>query len=166
VIHHLSQPWLDTLMRTVTQTGEIGAIAIAILLATWFGWKHKYLDAISIMISLSGGAALNTLLKILLRRPRPILFPPLVVESGFSFPSGHVTASVAVYGFLAVLLWRNHHRGWAIISGAWVLVVAVSRIYLGIHYPSDTLGAMVFASLWLMVVFTVHDWYIRQVKQP
>jgi membrane-associated phospholipid phosphatase len=164
-IHQFSRPWLDTVMRAVTQAGESVAIAVAILMAAWFGWKHKVLDAISIIISISGSAALNALLKILLKRPRPVLFPPLVVASGFSFPSGHVTTSVAVYGFLAVLLWRNNHRGWAILSGTLVLAVAFSRIYLGVHYPSDTLGAMIFASLWLMVIFAIHDRYVRQVEQ-
>jgi undecaprenyl-diphosphatase len=164
-IHHLSRPWLDTVMRLVTQTGEIGVIAVAILLAAWFSWKHNVLDAISIIISLGGAAAQNAVLKVMLLRPRPNLFPPLVVESGFSFPSGHVTASVAVYGFIAVLLWRNDHRGWAVLSGVWVLMVALSRIYLGVHYPSDTLGALIAASLWLMVVFAIHDWYLRQVER-
>jgi undecaprenyl-diphosphatase len=164
-IHHLSSPVLDTTMRILTQTGESGAIACAGIMIAWFALKRNYLDAVSIFVSLSGGAALNPLLKILLARPRPSLFPPLVVESGFSFPSGHVVASVAVYGFLAVLLWRQNHRGWAILSGAWVLVVALSRIYLGVHYPSDALGAMIFASLWLMVIFAVRDWYLRQVRK-
>jgi undecaprenyl-diphosphatase len=94
------------------------------------------LDTASILISLSGATALNTLLKFLLRRPRPSLFPPLVVESGFSFPSGHVTASVAVYGFLAVMLWREHRRGWAIFTAAWIPLVIFSRVYLGVHYPA------------------------------
>jgi undecaprenyl-diphosphatase len=160
-IHQFSRPWLDTVMRILTQAGEIGAISIALLAAGLFAWKRNYLDTASILISLSGSAALNTLLKFLLKRPRPDLFRPLVVESGFSYPSGHVTASVAVYGFLAVLLWRSHHPGWAIFSAAWVPVVAISRIYLGVHYPSDTLGALIIASLWLVVVFAVHDWYVH-----
>lgn len=163
-IHQFSRPWLDTLMRILTQAGEIGAVVVALLAAAWFIWKHKRLDAASILISLSGSAALNTLLKILLKRPRPSLFPPLVVESGFSFPSGHVTASVAVYGFLAVWFWRTHRRGWAVFSAAWIPVVAVSRVYLGVHYPSDILGALIFTSLWLVVVFAVGDWYARSSR--
>jgi undecaprenyl-diphosphatase len=158
-IHQFSGPGLDTVMRMLTQAGEIGAISVGLLAAVWFARKRKYLEVASILISLSGAAALNTLLKFLLKRLRPDLFPPLVAESGFSYPSGHVTASVAVYGFLAVLLWRSHHRGWAIFLAAWVPVIAISRIYLGVHYPSDTLGALVFSSLWLLIVFVVHDWY-------
>jgi undecaprenyl-diphosphatase len=163
-IHHLSSPWLDTAMRAATLMGGIGAIAVAALVAAWLCRKHKYSIAMSITVSLSGAAALTELMKILLKRPRPLLFPPLVAERGFSFPSGHVTAAVAVYGFLAVLLWRNNRRGWAIFSGACVFVVAVSRIYLGVHYPSDVLGAMTLTSLWLMIVLACHDWLLGQVK--
>ena len=164
-LHHLSRPWLDTVMRLVTQTGEVGAIALVIVLTGWFVYHHRPLDAATVVVSFIGAVALNSLLKILLARPRPFLFPPLVVESGFSFPSGHVTASVAAYGTLAVFLWRQGHRGWAVVSAAWVPVVAVSRVYLGVHYPSDTLGSLIFASLWLLVVFSVRDAYARR-QQP
>jgi undecaprenyl-diphosphatase len=164
-IHQLSSPAMDTAMHIVTQTGAVGAIAFTAILAIWFIRKQNYLDAASMIVSLAGAATLNTLLKIFLGRPRPGIFLPRVVGHGFSFPSGHVAASVAVYGFLAVLLWRRHQRGWAVLSGAWVLVVAFSRIYLGVHNPSDALGALIFSSLWVMVVFAVHDWFIRRKKQ-
>ncbi len=164
-LHQLSQPWLDTAMRIITQTGEGGAIALALVLGGWFLWRRRRLDAATVVISFVGAAAINTVLKLLLARPRPALFPPLVAESGFSFPSGHVTAAVAVYGLLAVFLWWQRHRAWAIASGAWVLVVAVSRIYLGVHYPSDTLGSLTFATLWLLMVFAVRAWYARRGEQ-
>lgn len=165
-IHQLSTPWLDNLMRMVTQLGESGAIVLVIALVAWFVWKHRNLDALTILLSFGGAVAFNTLLKLLLTRPRPALFPPLVVESGFSFPSGHVTASVAVYGFLAVLLWRNKHYFWALAAGSLVPVVAFSRIYLGVHYPSDTLGAMAFTTLWLMLVLTLRDHYLKRQAPP
>jgi membrane-associated phospholipid phosphatase len=165
-LHRLSNPTLDTLMKLITQTGETGAITVAIILAGWFAWKHRTVDAISILVSFCGAAAINSVMKLLFARPRPNLFSPLVVENGFSFPSGHVTASVAVYGFLAVMLWKNHRRGWALLSGAWVFVVAISRIYLGVHYPSDTVAAIAFTSLWLIVVFYVQSRYLSSMKQP
>lgn len=164
-LHHLGHPWLDTAMRLVTQMGEAGAIAVVIVLTGWFVYHHRSLDAATVVVSFIGAVALNTLLKVVLARPRPILFPPLVVESGFSFPSGHVTASVAAYGTLAVFLWRQGHRGWAVVAAAWVPMVAASRVYLGVHYPSDTLGSLLFASLWLLVVFAVRDAYARR-QQP
>ena len=98
-----------------------------------------------------------------MRAPVHYCSRPLVVESDFSFPSGHVTASVAAYGFLAVLLWRSGHRFWTGFSVVWILLVAISRVYLGVHYLSDTVGAIAFASLWLLVVFVVRDWRTWQV---
>jgi undecaprenyl-diphosphatase len=163
-IHHLSSPVMDIVMKAVTLTGGSVAIILAIVLVAWFARKHDYLDAATIAIGLSGGAALNSIMKVLLSRPRPGLFPPLVYASGFSFPSGHVAASVAIYGTLAVLLWRHGHRALAILFGASVLVVAVSRIYLGVHYPSDALGAIAFSTLWLMLVFVVRDAHLRSVN--
>ncbi len=160
-IHQFGNPTLDSFMRFVTQTGEMGAIAIAIILAGWFIWKRRQVEAFSILIAFGGAMAINVLLKLLFARPRPNLFPPLVVESGFSFPSGHVTASVAVYGFLAVLLWRNKHYGWALLSGMWVFLVAISRVYLGVHYPSDTLAAIAFTSIWMFIVFFVEGTYLK-----
>ena len=165
-IHQPGNPNLDTFMRFVTQTGEAGAIAIAILLAGWFVRKHRQIESLSVLIALGGAMAINSLLKLLFARPRPHLFPPLVIESGFSFPSGHVTASVAVYGFLAILLWQNKHQGWALLSGIWILMVAISRIYLGVHYPSDTIAAIALTSLWLIMVLYVQSLYLNQMKQP
>lgn len=160
-IHQIGNPMLDVIMKFVTQTGEAGAITIALVLVSWFAWKHRPIEALSILIAFGGAVIINTLLKLIFARPRPGLFPPLVVESGFSFPSGHVTASVAVYGFLAVLLWRNKRYGWALFSGAWILMVAVSRIYLGVHYPSDTIAAIAFTCLWLIAVFYVKNRYSK-----
>ena len=165
-IHQFGNPTLDAFMRFVTQTGETGAMAIAIILAGWFIWKHRQVEAFSILIAFGGALAINAVLKLLFARPRPNLFPPLIVESGFSFPSGHVTASVAVFGFLAVLLWQNKHYVWALLSGTWIFMVAISRIYLGVHYPSDTIAAIAFASLWLIVVIYAQTTYLRSIKQP
>jgi len=165
-IHSLSNPILDTLMKLVTQTGNAGAIAIVLIMAGWFFWKHRQVDAFSILGAFGGGVGINALLKLIFARPRPHLFPPLVVETDFSFPSGHVTAAVAVYGFIAFLLWQNRHRVWAVLSAMWVLAVAFSRIYLGVHYPSDTLAAMAFTSLWLIAVLYIRSKFIYPVKQP
>lgn len=164
-IHNFGNSTLDVIMRFVTQTGESGAIAIAMLLAGWFVWKHRRVESLSVLIAFGGAVGINSLLKLLFARPRPHLFPPLVVESGFSFPSGHVTASVAAYGLLAILLWKNKHHLWALLSGAWVFMVALSRIYLGVHYPSDTIAAIAFTSLWLIVVFYVQRGYLNSIKQ-
>jgi len=121
--------------------------------------RGQALNAAAALISFAGAGAINAMLKLVLARPRPALFAPLVSASGFAFPSGHVTAAVSVYGLLAVFLWRQGRRLWAILSGACVFIVAVSRIYLGVHYPSDTMGSLAFGTLWLFVVFAIRDRY-------
>lgn len=165
-IHSLSNPFLDILMKLVTQTGNAGAIALVLIIAGVSFWKHRRVDAISILVAFVGAVGINALLKLIFARPRPHMFPPLVMETDFSFPSGHVTASVAVYGFLAFLLWQNRHRASAVLSAMWILLVAFSRIYLGVHYPSDTLAAMAFTSLWLIAVLYIRSLFIYRVKQP
>lgn len=165
-IHRLSNPTFDIIMKLVTQTGNLGAAALALALTGWFFWKNMKIDALSILGAFGGAVGVNTLLKLVFARPRPQVFPPLVAESSFSFPSGHVTAAVAVYGFLAFLLWQNRNRAWAVLSAMWVLVIAFSRIYLGVHYPSDTLAAMAFTGLWLIWTLYARSIFLRRMKQP
>jgi len=163
-IHQLGSPTLDLFMRFVTQTGELGAITVAIIMAGWFLSKSRRIEAYTVVVAFGGAVTINSLLKLLFARPRPSLFPPLVVERGFSFPSGHVTASMAVYGLLAVVLWQNKQYGWSILSGLWILLVAVSRVYLGLHYPSDTLAAIAFTSLWVIAVVFAQTAFMKKAE--
>jgi len=84
------------------------------------------------------------------------VFPPLTTETSYSFPSGHAMAAVAVYGVLALLLWQRGKRGWAVLAGAWVPLVAISRVYLGVHYPSDVLASLALGTIWLIIVWFTH----------
>ncbi len=161
-IHGLSSPWLDSLMLVLTHLGADGAILVAALMFAWFIWKRRPLDAATVVVSLAGGMLLNVALKLVFARPRPALFTPLVIQGGFSFPSGHVAVSVSVYGLLAIYLWRSGHRAWAVVAGSIVPVVAFSRVYLGVHYPSDTLASLAYATLWLWAVVAIRD---RQAKR-
>lgn len=169
-IHQGSRPWLDTVVRTITLTGGALAVVIALGLAAWL-WRgqrsrpHGRLDAVTVLIAFGGAACINAALKLLFARPRPAVFPPLVHENSYSFPSGHAVAAVALYGLLAVLLWRRGRYGWAFVSGAWVVVVALSRVYLGVHYPSDVLASLAYGTLWLIAVLSVRDWYERRAQQ-
>jgi membrane-associated phospholipid phosphatase len=163
-IHQASSPWLDAVMKAITWSGETGAVLTVIVVSVWLLWKRRPVDAAALLIVFGSAVVLNTIMKVLFARARPALFTPLAVESSFSFPSGHVTAATAVYGFLAVLLWQGRQRVLAILCGLWVLAVASSRVYLGVHYPSDTLAAFLFTTLLLVVVFSLRDRYLRREK--
>jgi membrane-associated phospholipid phosphatase len=152
IIHQLVNPGLTAIMSFVTQFGESIAIVLAIGLALWFWWRRQSIDAATLLISFTGGMALSTIFKLALARLRPALFPPLVIEHSYSFPSGHSVAVVALYSLLAGMLWQHHQRGSAVVLGALIVIVDFSRVYLGVHYPSDVLGGFALGTLWLMIV--------------
>jgi membrane-associated phospholipid phosphatase len=110
--------------------------------------------------AVAGSAVLNQLLKGFFQRPRPHFAHPLVVESSYSFPSGHAMESFVVYGmlaYLAVLLWlRSWEARVAVICGAALVVVLIgfSRMYLGVHYFSDVVAGYAAGGVWLSALIT------------
>jgi len=159
-IHSLQTPTLDRIMKAITLSGSIfGVVLVMAGAAFWLGRRRCWVELAALLISVVGGAALNGLLKLLFARPRPSVFPPLTVEHTYSFPSGHTMTAVTLYGFLAILLWQHRHRGWALLAAAMVPLIGFSRVYLGVHYPSDVLGAMTLGILWLSVAMVGLAWY-------
>ena len=164
-IHRLQTPWLDELMKAITQIGNLGVALVTVLATLWF-WRHRrWGELVALLTSVLGAVSLNAVLKIVFARPRPSVFPPLVTEHTYSFPSGHTITAMALYGFLAIILWREHRRIWALLAGALIPLVGFSRIYLGVHYPSDVLGALMLGGLWLLIVVLGLAWHRHnQVK--
>ncbi|MCB9422295.1 MAG: phosphatase PAP2 family protein [Ardenticatenaceae bacterium] len=152
-IHHFSRPWLDQLFWLVTETGGALIMLPVVGTAVWFWWQNQQKVTWLILASFGGTFALNSLLKLLFARPRPNVFPPLMVATSYSFPSGHTMSAVAVYGLLSFLLWQRRRYGWSILVGLWVPLVALSRVYLGVHYPSDVLASLALGTIWLVIVW-------------
>ena len=141
-------------LRLVTELGSTAAVSVVAGLVLLAGVvfrrrREGLLGALTIVLASIG----NTLLKITFARARPDLLDPVVVEHGFSFPSGHSALSMVAYGVVAVLVARSSlpigvRRGIVVVLGAIVFLVGVSRIWLGVHYPTDvvagwTAGAVV-----------------------
>ena len=156
-VHSWSRPWLDQLFLNITSTGGPLVVVIMFVTAAYFWWQRQRSTAVLFILSFVGGVGFNSLLKLFFGRPRPLVFPPLSVETTFSFPSGHAMSAVVFYGLLAILLWREKKHIWAIFSGLWVFLVALSRVYLGVHFPSDVLASLALGTIWLLLLLFVFD---------
>ena len=169
-VHQWRAPWLDVLMIGVTYIGSPGVFVIAPAIALWLWRRQRPSAAVTLMVSGLGAALLSSSLKLLFARPRPVVFSPLIAETSYSFPSGHALNAIAFYGFIAYLLWQQRQRGWAVAASFFALCICFSRIYLGVHYPSDIVGAISIGLLWLGFViggyrhYQTHDARIRKMS--
>lgn len=150
-----SSPRATDIMKLLTEMGSAAVlISLALLAAAGLVYyKNRYWDAAMLTIALSGAFLMNYLLKLSFHRPRPDIVS-LVKASGYSFPSGHAMASLAFYGMLAFLLWTYFRESKTVylgilLIGVLVLGIGISRIYLGVHYPSDVLAGYAAAGVWL-----------------
>ena len=160
-IHDTFPDWLDGPMRLVTALGNfyvvVPLLAVAVIVFYLRGWR---LTAVLLVVSTGGSIVLTTVLKGLFQRTRPELVESGYQASFYSFPSGHATVAVGLYGMLTVIL-AYRLRGtarWAVaVCGLLVvLLIGFSRLYLGVHYPTDILAGYLSALLWLVCVGGVY----------
>jgi undecaprenyl-diphosphatase len=133
-------------LRAITELGSTGGVVavagIAFAFAAAIGpWRHGVIAALTILLA----SIANSAMKVAIRRDRPEILDPLVVERGFSFPSGHSALGMVAYGILAVLVSRSRlPQPWrtviVVALGALVALIGISRIWLGVHYPTDVLA--------------------------
>jgi undecaprenyl-diphosphatase len=160
-IHAHSPEWLADPMRLVTALGYywvvLPLLVAAVLVFYRKGWR---LSATLLLVSTVGGALLTTILKAVFGRARPDLFDAGYTASFYSFPSGHATVAVGFYGTLTLIL-AYRLRGfarWAVVACgvALVLLIGFSRLYLGVHYPTDVLAGFLAAPLWVIFIGVVY----------
>jgi undecaprenyl-diphosphatase len=155
--------WLTHLAKIVTWLGApaVWWAAMLIVCALLLWRRHGPIAVAVIAIAgLGSGELLRSLTCALVGRPRPPRADWLVEASGKSFPSGHSAMAVLGGGLLLALLWPTLHATWlrvvsvvaAVIGAA---AIGLSRLYLGVHWPSDVLGGWLFGALWLTVVLAV-----------
>ena len=146
--------------NTVSFPGaEVTVGGIGLALAVGFLLRRRVLDALFVAGTVGGYAVLTLVGKGLVQRQRPVAFFR-VPESGYSFPSGHTTASTATYLLLAVILTRLEMRRSARIAAFCLaaliaLATGVSRVYLGVHWPSDVLAGWMLGGAWALLAALV-----------
>ena len=163
---HLDQPigpaWL---LQSATDLSALGGFTLQWLLggATLLFLLQigRRAEAAWLAASIAGASAFNAGLKSILHRPRPELVPHLAVVSNASFPSGHAMISAAIYLTIAAMLSETQPKRSAriflmVFAGLLVLLIGCSRVYLGVHWPSDVLAGWCLGSVWALVVFAVN----------
>nr|WP_310234481.1 phosphatase PAP2 family protein [Luteimonas terrae] len=128
---------------------DIGLVLVLLALKRWR-------DALFVAVATGGSALLNLATKQLFARDRPSLWESIAPEATYSFPSGHAMGSMTLAAVLVLLAWPTRAR-WGVIAAMAVFVpmVGLSRVYLGVHYPSDILAGWAAASVWVVGVYLV-----------
>jgi len=151
----MRRDWLTPIMQSFTSLSS--PIVLTVMLVVVAAFAPGRMPGRFAMANLVGIVVLNYALKEIVQRPRPEGFR-LIAESGYSFPSGHSMVAVAFYGFMIWLIMRYEED--AILRWVWslalffaVVMIGISRVYLGVHYLSDVIAGYCVAAAWL-VVFT------------
>lgn len=153
-IYHRSTPVLDQIMLFTTNLGGVLAVIILTAIAAGiYAWKRRWQAVAQILAGVGGAAVLNMLLKLLFARNRPDLWHQLIVETSYSFPSGHAMLSSALAFSLVVVLWHTKLR-WLAFSLATLFIIGIgfTRLYLGVHYPTDVVAGWCVSAAWVLTV--------------
>jgi membrane-associated phospholipid phosphatase len=167
----MRSPFLLELCNAVTLLGNvyviIGIAGVVSLAIVFLRTGRIYI--IGLAVTLLGAALSDYFMKASIGRMRPGGLIPSTVETSYSFPSGHATAAMALYGFVAFMLYRRYPKNAkAIMIVATIVIVAVgfSRLYLGVHFPSDVIAGYLLGGLWLVVGIALTDTLRKRNNTP
>jgi undecaprenyl-diphosphatase len=166
-IQGLETPTLTNIMKLFTFVGGGFPVVVVTLIILVFLYKvlHHRSELILFIGVVVGSVILNETLKLIFKRARPVLHR-IIDANGFSFPSGHSMAAFSLYGVVAFLLWRHISTALGrsmliVISIVMIIMIGISRIYLGVHYPSDVLGGFLASGSWLAISI----WYYQRYQE-
>jgi membrane protein DedA with SNARE-associated domain/membrane-associated phospholipid phosphatase len=166
-LQELRTPAGDAVMIAVTEFGDtFVTTSVTVVVLLWLLWQRAWRTAAYWLAAIGFAATLNTITKLAIHRARPSDLA-YAGASAFSFPSGHATVNLVLYGSLAFLIalalrpvWRLPVAAVAACAG---LLMAFSRLYLGAHWFSDVIGSLAFATAWLVVLGLA---YVRHHDRP
>lgn len=157
----IGPPWVREMARDITSLGSIAVLGIvSFVVVAYLLLARSRAAAVLVLVAVVGGVAINSLLKIQFARPRPDLFVPAAKVFTASFPSGHAAYSAITYMTLAALLarmteCRRLRYYFVAVAVTLTFMIGVSRVYLGVHYPTDVLAGWCIGSAWALICWAI-----------
>lgn len=160
LVAFVRDPIINRVMLYVTNLAGWPVLGFMAVLSVFLLWRRAWARLIVLLAGAVSASGVHILLKIIFDRPRPNIGQALIAAQSSSFPSGHAVMSLIIFGFLAYVI-VGYVRSWrtkiaVVLSAIFVIgFVGVSRIYLGVHWPSDVLGGYLLGAWWLVAMITV-----------
>ncbi len=169
-LYTVEHPAFAAIMKTMSTAGSAPVYLTAFALVTaWLLYRRRPRTAAFVVVTVTGGAVLNALVKRAVQRARPVVADPLTTATGLSFPSGHAQSAVVTYATLLLLYWSLLRSVWrrvaVTVAAVMVLGIGLSRVALSVHYVSDVFAGYVLGVAWVVATTALfHTW--RQEVRP
>lgn len=155
-VYSMRDPSMVQFFIWVTQLGSSATvIGLMLIAAIIFVYRKKIPEAVGLLVSIAGSAAVVFILKELIAKPRPMYPIPAYIETSYSFPSGHATLAIALYVFLLWTIYDAMPSLWKKLTATstvvLVLAIGFSRLYLGVHYLSDVVAGYLLGGIFVVV---------------
>ena len=157
IADNLMSDGITSVLKVITELGGVAFIVLAGVLIFMFCKKIRWF----VTFDLVGVTVINQAIKDIVRRPRPNVLR-LVEEDGYSFPSGHSMVSMAFYGIIIYLVYKNvtnKYLKWSLITLLSLLILSIgfSRIYVGVHYFTDVVGGFLLGLAYLIIYINIYN---------
>jgi membrane-associated phospholipid phosphatase len=156
-LHDHASPGWTSFFERVTWLGNVPVlVAVTAAAAAVLAWKRRRTELLLLILAVVGAEILTLGLKLGFHRERPFFSDPLASETSYSFPSGHASVSLAVYGTIAFIAARNLANVRArlavlVAAGILILLIGISRLYLGVHFLTDVIAGFSLGLAWVTV---------------